>query len=80
MPRGSFTSSYNTPLTPGALERGGQRPGIRASAKREQLHEQAVVGSLRLAVLHPAFLAEIGRLRSAAGTFGVSVGFDIRRV
>ena len=50
--------------------RGGQRSGIRASAKREHLHEEALVGPLRQAVLHPALLAEIGRLRSASGTFG----------
>src|SRR5262249_14237269 len=38
---------------------------VRTSAERHELHEQPAIGSLRLAVLHPAFLAEIGRFGAA---------------
>ena len=45
---------------PAARQRVGERRGVGAAAERQQLHEQPVVGSLRLAVLHAAFLAESG--------------------
>ena len=41
-------------------ERVGERRRVGAAAEREQLHEQPVVGSLRLSVLHAAFFAESG--------------------
>jgi hypothetical protein len=36
--------------------------GIGAAAKRQQLHEQAAIGTLGLPVLEAAFLADIRRL------------------
>ena len=38
-----------------------------AAAEREELHEEPRVAALRLPVLHPALLAQVGRLGTAAG-------------
>ena len=47
---------------PGARQRIAEGVGVRAAAERDELHEQAAVGPLRLTVLHAAFLAKIRRL------------------
>ena len=50
----------------GARERRlGQRPRRVAAAERQKLHEQAAIAALRLAVLHAAFFADVGRLGSS---------------
>ena len=55
------------------------RPDVAATAKRQQLHEQAVVGALRHAVLEGAAFAEVRRLEAGAalrdvGPTGVGAG------
>src|SRR5436190_1777237 len=47
-----------------ACERVGQRARIVASSERQQLHEQPLIGSLRLSVPDAALFAEVRRLRA----------------
>ena len=53
-------------LDAGARQRVRHRSRVAAAAIDEQLHEQALVRALGLAVLHAAAFGEIRRLRSAA--------------
>ena len=46
----------------GALQRFAESLRVTAAAVRQKLHEQPLVGTLRLPVPHPAFLAQVGWL------------------
>ncbi len=84
MPNGSFRSSYSTLLT----ERGRQMPRdsrrVAASAERQQLHEETLVGALRRSVLQSSAFAEVWWLEARASpcgarTIGVCAHVLVRR-
>jgi hypothetical protein len=54
----------------GRRRRLDKRPRRLAATERQKLHEQAAIAALRLAVLHAAFFADVGRLGSSTRAWG----------